>query len=120
MQTVSSRYMTIVADSENAFVTEIVKLPVKPENVQRLMDYVQDWHELVIPTLPGFQKAALLKSAAGAVFVYANWTSQEAIENASHDPRMANYFQGLIPILAGQPEVHFCSVGMVAEVELHG
>ena len=116
MQALSSRQMTIVADGDHSFVTEIVKLPVKPENVQRMMDYVQDWHELVIPTLPGFQKAALLKSAAGAVFVYANWSSEEDIENAGHDPRMVNYLQGLIPMLAGQPEVHICSVGMVAEV----
>ena len=109
--------MTIIADEEHTTVTEVIKLPVAPENVQRMMDYVQDWHEMVIPTLPGFQKAALLSSDTGAVFVYANWSSKEAIENASHDPRMARYFQGLFPLLAGQPEIHICSVNMVAEAK---
>lgn len=118
MQTLSSRQMTIVADDGHSSVTEVVKLPVKPENMQRMMDYVQDWHEMVIPTLPGFQRAALLSSAAGAVFVYANWSSKEAIENASHDPRMVRYLRGLFPLLAGQPEIHICSVDMVAEAEV--
>ena len=115
MQAWSSRQMAIVADNEHSSVTEVVKLPVKPENLQRMMDYVQDWHTMLIPTLPGFQNAVLLKSAAGAVFVYANWSSEEAIVDASHDPRMANYFLGLLPLLAGQPEIHICSVGLVAE-----
>lgn len=118
MQMVNSKQMTIVADDgSDSSVTEMVKLPVKPENLDRMMDYVLDWHEMVIPTLPGFQKAALLSSAAGAVFVYAKWSSKEAIENANHDPRMQRYFKGLFPLLAGQPEIHICSVGMVAEAE---
>lgn len=117
MQVLSRKQMVIVADDEHSAVTEVVKLPVKPENLQRMMDYVQDWHEMVIPTLPGFQKAAVLSSPVGAVFVYANWSSKEAIENANHDPRMARYFRGLFPLLAGQPEIHICSVDMVAEAE---
>jgi|SRR5947209_6028642 len=118
MQKLNSRQMTIVVDDDrNTTVTEVVKLPVNPENLQRMMDYVQEWHEIIIPGLPGFLGAALLSSPAGAVFVYANWSSKEAIEEAHHDPRMGTYFEGLFPMLAGQPEVHFCSVGMIAEAE---
>src|SRR5437764_11907829 len=118
MQTLNSRQMTIVADDDrHATITEVVKLPVAPENLQRMMDYVQEWHETIIPGFPGFQGAALLSSPAGAVFVYANWSSKEAIEEANHDPRMGKYFEGLFPLLAGQPEVHFCAVGMIAEAE---
>jgi quinol monooxygenase YgiN len=109
--------MTIIADDSQSSITEVIKLSVKPENLQRMMDYVQEWHTTVIPTLPGFQKAALLSSSAGAVFVYANWSSQEAMGAANHDPRMIKYFEGLIPLLADQPEVHICSVGMIAEAE---
>lgn len=107
--------MTIVADDGHSTVTEVVKLPVKPENLQRMMDYVQAWHETIIPTLSGFQGAVLLSSPAGAVFVYANWSSKDAAESANQDPRMGKYFEGLFPMLAGQLEVHFCSVGMVVE-----
>lgn len=115
MRTIDSRQMTIVADGDRpATVTEVVKLPVKPENLQGMLDYVQKWHETIIPGLPGFQGAALLRSDTGAVFIYAHWSSKDAIEDASHDPRMARYFEGLFPLLADRPEVHICSVGMVA------
>ena len=117
MQTLHSRQLTIVADDGHSTVTEVVKLPVKPENLQRMMDYVQEWHESVIPGLTGFQGAALLSSPTGAVFVYANWSSKDAVEAANRDSRMAKYFEGLFPLLADQPEIHFCSVGMVAEAE---
>src|SRR5207249_10330856 len=116
MQKLNSKQMTIVADSDrSSTVTEVVKLPVKPENLQGMLDYVQKWHESIIPSLPGFQGAALLSSETGAVFIYAHWTSKDAIEGASHDPRMAKYFEGLIPMLSDRPEVHICSVGMVAQ-----
>src|ERR1700736_6152636 len=83
MQTLRSRQMTIVADDGHSTITEVVKLPVHPENLQRMMDYVQEWHETIIPALPGFQGAALLSSPVGAVFVYANWSSKEAVEAAN-------------------------------------
>ncbi|HAG97862.1 MAG TPA: hypothetical protein DDW33_13640 [Ktedonobacter sp.] len=120
MQTLKSKQMIIVADDDDdghSTITEVVKLPVKPENLQRMMGYVQEWHETIIPALPGFQGAALLSSLAGAVLVYANWSSKEAVEAAIHDPRMGKYFEGLYPMLAGQPEVHFCSVGMIVKAE---
>ena len=107
--------MTIVPDFYGHHtVTEVVKLPVKPENQQCVLDYVQKWHETIIPQLPGFRGAALLKST-GAVLVCVHWNSQDVIESASHDPRMAPYFDGLIPMLSGRPEVHVCSVEMVAK-----
>ncbi|MFL5656318.1 MAG: antibiotic biosynthesis monooxygenase family protein [Ktedonobacteraceae bacterium] len=107
--------MTIVPDVyRHHTVTEVVKLPVKPENQQRLLDYVQRWHETVILQLPGFQGAALLKSTTGAVLVYVHWDSEDAIKDASCGPLMALYFEGLIPMLSGQPEVHICSVEMLA------
>jgi quinol monooxygenase YgiN len=110
--------MTIVPDVyRRQTVTEVVKLPVKPENQRRVLDYVQKWHETVIPQLPGFQGAALLKSATGAVLVYVHWDSVDAIIDASRGPRMAPYFAGLIPMLSGQPEVHICSVEMLAGPE---
>lgn len=110
--------ITIVPDVYRPHtVTEVVKLPVKPENQQRVLDYVQKWHETVIPQLPGFQAAALLKSAAGAVLVYVHWDSEDALIAASRGPRMALYFEGLIPMLSGQPEVHICSVEMLAVPE---
>ena len=115
MQTLHSRQMTIVADGDrSSTVTEVVKLPVKPENLQGMLDYVRQWHESIIPSLPGFQGAALLSSDTGAVFIYAHWSSKNAIENANRDPRMASYFEGLFPLLSDRPEVHICSVGMVA------
>jgi len=118
MKTARPTQMTIVPDFyRRHIVTEVVKLPVKPENQQCLLDYVQKWHETLIPQLPGFQGAALLSSIAGAVLIYMHWDSKDAIEDASHDPRMASYFQGLIPMLSGQPDVHICSVEMVAEPE---
>ena len=107
--------MTIVADGDrSSTVTEVVKLPVKPENLQGMLDYVRQWHESIIPSLPGFQGAALLSSDTGAVFIYAHWSSKNAIENANRDPRMTSYFEGLFPLLSDRPEVHICSVGMVA------
>lgn len=118
MKTARPTQMAIVPDFyRHHTVTEVVKLPVKPENQQYLLDYVQKWHETLIPQLPGFQGAALLSSSAGAVLVYAHWDSKDVIEDASHDPRMASYFEGLIPMLSGRPEVHICSVEMVAEPE---
>jgi quinol monooxygenase YgiN len=107
--------MTIVPDVyRHHTVTEVVKLPAKPENQQRLLDYVQRWHETVILQLPGFQGAALLKSTAGAVLVYVHWDSEDAIKDANRGPLMALYFEGLTPMLSGQPEVHICSVEMLA------
>ena len=115
MKTLDSRQMTIVADGDRpSTVTEVVKLPVNPDNLQGMLDYVQKWHETIIPVLPGFQGAALLSSDTGAVTIYAHWSSKDAIENAIHDPRMAKYFEGLFPLLSDRPEVHICSVGMVA------
>jgi len=32
-------------------------------------------------------------------------------------PRMTAYIQGFFPLLSARPEVHICSVGMVAEAE---
>lgn len=118
MKTANPTQMAIVPDVyRHHTVTEVVKFPVKPENQQCLLDYVQKWHETVIPQLPGFQGAALLSSIAGAVLVYVHWDSKDVIEDASHDPRMASYFEGLIPMLSGRPEIHICSVEMVAEPE---
>ena len=94
-------------------VTEIVKLPVAPENQTTLLNYVQQWHEMVFPLLPGFQRAAILKNTADAVLIYGHWDSQEAIEQVNHDARLIPYFQGLMKLLAGRPEIHICSVEMV-------
>jgi len=118
MKTLNSRprQMTIVADGDrHSTVTEVVKLPVKPENLQRMLDYVQKWHETIIPGLPGFQGAALLSSTTNAVLIYLHWNSKEAIVDASHDSRMASYFAGLLPMLSSSPEVHVCSVEKVIE-----
>jgi quinol monooxygenase YgiN len=117
MEFLNARHMTIVAHGDNgSSVTEVVKLPVKPENLQSMLHYVQKWHESVIPGIPGFQGAAILSSATGALIVYAHWTSKDKIWDANHDPRMARYFEGLLPMLAGRPEVHICSVEAIASV----
>ena len=114
MQSITVPRIPIVTDSYRPqTVTEIVKLPVSPENQLRLLSYVQQWHEQVFPYLPGFQRAAILKNTADAILVYGHWDSQDAIERASKDTRLAPYFQGLMPLLAGRPEIHICSVEMV-------
>ena len=114
MISATSFHMIIIPDiSRPQTVTEVVKLPVAPEKQQALLDYIQRWHETVFPTLPGFQQAAILRNSADAILVYGHWDSQEAIEQASHDRRLRLYFQGLMPLLTGRPEVHICSVEAV-------
>jgi hypothetical protein len=100
MQKMNSRQMTIVVDDDrHTSVTEVVKLPVNPENLQRMMDYVQEWHETIIPGLPGFQGAALLSSPAGAVFVYANWSSKRQLRKRIMIHAWVSTLKGSFPCL---------------------